>query len=208
MKREESENGVTGDNRSKSMGEALSLRANALFRGRTQAVDREAFEEAYDTYLPKIYNYVCYRVGDEGTAEDITSEVFERALTRLHTYRADRGAFSTWLFRIAHNMVANHLRDKSRRPETRSLESLPTLALSNPSPEEMIIKAEQLRQVQACMRELSEQQQEVLSLKFGAGLSYKEMGKAMNITPTYVGVLLHRAVHDLREALEKKGEIE
>jgi RNA polymerase sigma-70 factor (ECF subfamily) len=105
-------------------------------------------------------------------------------------------------------MVANHLRDKSRRPETRSLESLPTLGLSNPSPEEMVIKAEQLRQVQACVGELSEQQQEVLSLKFGAGLSYKEMGKAMKITPTYVGVLLHRAVRDLREALEKKGEIE
>lgn len=190
------------------MGEALSLRANALFRERTQAVDREAFEEAYDIYLPKIYNYVYYRVGDEITAEDITSEVFERALTRLHTYRADRGAFSTWLFRIAHNLVANHLRDKSRRPETRSLETLPTLALSNPSPEEMVIKAEQLRQVQACMRELSEQQQEVLALKFGAGLSYKEIGKAMKITPTYVGVLLHRAVRDLREALEEKGEIE
>ena len=115
------------------MGEVIPLEAS-VYRVRTQ-LDRATFEELYAAYLPKVYNYVCYRVGDEGTAEDITSEVFERALTRLHTYCADRGAFSTWLFRIAHNLVSNYLRTKRRRPEVCSLECVPQMAISTISPE-------------------------------------------------------------------------
>jgi DNA-directed RNA polymerase specialized sigma24 family protein len=98
------------------MGEMISLRAS-VSRVQTQTLDSAAFEELYSTYLPKVYNYVCYRVGDESTAEDITAEIFERALTHLHTYRSDRGAFSTWLFSVARNLVANYLRAIGRRPE-------------------------------------------------------------------------------------------
>jgi RNA polymerase sigma-70 factor (ECF subfamily) len=185
------------------MGEVIPLKASA-YRVQTQELDRATFEELYDTYLPKVYNYVCYRVGDKSTAEDITSEIFERALTRLHTYRSDRGAFSTWLFRIARNLVINHLRAKGRRPEVRSLESFPLMAVSGASPEQAAIQEEQLRQVQACIRQLPERQQEILALKFGWGLSNQEIAKVMKLKPNHVGVLLHRAVHTLRLTLEKE----
>ena len=66
------------------------------------------------------------------------------------------------------------------------------------------IQAEQLRQVQGCVRQLPERQQEVLALKFGSGLGNQEIAKAMKITPNHVGVLLHRAVRALRQALEEE----
>jgi RNA polymerase sigma factor (sigma-70 family) len=187
------------------MGEMISLRAS-VSRVQTQTLDSAAFEELYSTYLPKVYNYVCYRVGDESTAEDITAEIFERALTHLHTYRSDRGAFSTWLFSVARNLVANHLRARGRRPEVHSLESLPhmQMAAGGVSPEQAAIEADQLRRVQAHMRKLPKRQQEVLALKFGGGLGNQELAKAMKLKPNHVGVLLHRAVRALRLALEEE----
>lgn len=187
------------------MGEMISLRAS-VSRVQTQTLDSAAFEELYSTYLPKVYNYVCYRVGDESTAEDITAEIFERALTHLHTYRSDRGAFSTWLFSVARNLVANHLRARGRRPEVHSLESLPQMqmAAGGVSPEQAAIEADQLRRVQAHMRRLPKRQQEVLALKFGGGLGNQELAKAMKLKPNHVGVLLHRAVRALRLALEEE----
>ena len=185
------------------MGEVISLKAS-VSRVQTQTLDRTAFEELYSVYLPKIHNYVCYRVDDESTAEDITAEVFERALTRLHTYRSDRGAFSTWLFSIARHLVANHLRAKRRRPELYSLESLPQLVVSDVSPEQAVIESDQLRRVRTYMRQLPEQQQDVLALKFGWGLGNQEIAKAIKLKPNHVGVLLHRAVRALRLALEQE----
>jgi RNA polymerase sigma-70 factor (ECF subfamily) len=190
------------------MGGVISLEASVP-RVQTQTLDRAAFEELYDVYLPKVYNYVCYRVGDEHTAEDITAEAFERALTHLHTYRSDRGAFSTWLFRIAHNLVANHLRARDRRPEIYPLESLPQSAATNDtSPEQAAIEADQWRRVQMHMQELPQRQQDVLALKFGAGLGNQEIAKAMKLKPNHIGVLLYRAVRALRQALESEEEEE
>ena len=185
------------------MGEVNTLQAS-VSQVQTFTLDRTAFEELYATYFPKVYNYVCYRVGDRSTAEDITAEVFERALTRLHTYRSDRGAFSTWVFRIARNLIANHMRARSRRPEEQSLDSVSPMIASGVSPEQAAIEAEQLRQVRACVRRLSKRQQEVLALKFGSGLSNREIAKAMRLKPNHVGVLLHRAVRGLRLALEEE----
>jgi RNA polymerase sigma-70 factor (ECF subfamily) len=166
-------------------------------------LDRAEFEELYATYLPKVYNYVCYRVNDVTAAEDITAEVFERALSRLHTYRADQSAFSTWLFTIAHNLVANYQRARKRRPEEFSLESLPALSVGGISLEHATAEAEQLRQIHAYIKQLPEQQQEVLALKFGGGMSNQEIAKAMGLKPNYVGVLLYRAVRALRLDLEE-----
>ena len=120
------------------MEDIVSIKANVT-GAQTQAMDRTTFEELYRTYLPKVYNYICYKVSDRNVAEDITSEVFERALTRLDTYRADRGAFSTWLFRIAHNLVVNHLRTMHRRPQMHPLEASALMPTMGSSPEQTAI---------------------------------------------------------------------
>ena len=73
-------------------------------------LDQSSFAELYTAYLPRIFNYVSYRVMDRDLAEELTSAIFERALKNIHTYRKDKGAFSTWLFTIAHNTVTSHFR--------------------------------------------------------------------------------------------------
>src|SRR5262245_33661724 len=130
------------------MGEMVNVQASHM---PVRSIDRAAFEELYRTYLPKVYNYVCYRLGDVTAAEDVTAEIFERAFTTLPSYRADRGAFSTWLFTIAHNLVANYLCARKRRPADLSLEAVPVLAAGAGSPEQATAEAEQRRQIQLCI---------------------------------------------------------
>ena len=78
--------------------------------------DPEAFGNLYERYVDRIYNYIYYRVGNANEAEDLTARLFHRVLKALPRY-TDRGApFISWLYRIAHNLVANHHRDQSRRP--------------------------------------------------------------------------------------------
>lgn len=185
------------------MEDTVTVKVN-LPRAQAGELDRAAFDEMYARYLPKVYNYVCYKVGNQSLAEDITSEVFERALTRLGTYRAQRGAFSTWLFRIAHNQVANHLRSARRRPEIYSLEDLTPMPVSDASPEQAAIESERWRRVRTQMQELPEPQQEVIALKFGWGLSNQEIAQATKTNANHVGVLLYRAVRALRLALESE----
>jgi len=183
------------------MGEMVNVQASHV---PLPTIDRAAFEELYLAYLPKVHNYICYRLGDVTTAEDVTAEVFERAFTSLPSYRSDRGAFSTWLFTIAHNLVANHLRARKRRPAEVSLETLPATAAADGSPEAATTEAEQRRRIQACIQRLPEQQQEVLAMKFGGGMSNQEIAAAMRLKPNHVGVVLYRAVHALRLKLEEE----
>lgn len=180
--------------------ERITLLELGMTREQTRVAD---FEELYVTYLPKVYNYVRCRVGDRQTAEDITAEVFERVLRKFSSYQVDRGAFSSWLFRIAHNVVANYLRAQKRQPETRSLEDLPLTATTQ-SPEQAMLEEEELQRLLRCMRRLPVKQQEALILKFSCNMDNQEIAQALRSTPNHVGVLLYRAVRALRLALQEE----
>ncbi len=93
--------------------------------------DREAFGVLYEQYIVRIFNYVYYRTGNVHDAEDLTARVFYRALHHIRNYN-DRGVpFSAWLYRIAHNLVANWHRDRSRRQEI-PLSDTPNLPYRGP----------------------------------------------------------------------------
>jgi len=79
--------------------------------------DREAFGQLYEQYVGRIYNYIYYRTGNAYDAEDLTERVFMRALRHIGRYNQRGLPFSAWLYRIAHNLVANWHRDNSRRKE-------------------------------------------------------------------------------------------
>ena len=87
--------------------------------------DANAFGQLYESYVDKVYNYIFYRVGNTHDAEDLTSRAFHRALASIPTYEQRGAPFSAWLFRIAHNLVANWHRDQERRPVVALDEALP-----------------------------------------------------------------------------------
>lgn len=170
---------------------------------RDRVLDRTAFAELYATYLPKVLNYVSYRIADPYVVEDLTSTVFEQALTHLDTYRVDKGAFSTWLFTIAHNTVATFFRKTQRQPLLTSLDALPEIMVKGASPEQAVLEAEQFRQLQSLIHKLPEREQEILALKFGSEMSNQDIARVLGLKPVHVGVLAYRAVQKLRQAVEK-----
>lgn len=164
-----------------------------------QRGEREAFATLYDRYLPRIHGY-CYRVlGTREAAEDANTEVFLRALAALPAYRA--GSFRSWLFAIAHNVVADELR--RRRPSV-SLESAANLTDRGPSTEEAATLAADWSNVLTLLPRLSRDQQQVVALRL-SGLSAVEIGEALGKPRNAVDGIHHRALLRLR-SLVATGE--
>lgn len=166
--------------------------------------DPDAFGELYERYVDRIYNYIYYRVGNAHDAEDLTARVFLRVLKALPRY-VDRGApFASWLYRIAHNLVANHHRDKRRRPSL-SIDDLPLISNWREAPEQVVERHDDERSLWGAINELSEDRRELLTLKFGEGLSNAQIGNLMGRTEGAIKSLYHRTLISLREELERRA---
>jgi len=165
--------------------------------------DAAAFGVLYERYVDRIYNYVFYRVGDTQDAQDLTARVFYRALAHMDEYR-DRGApFAAWLYRIAHNLVANFHRDKSRRREVR-LDDAVTLVEKSDGPDRLAEKNEERNFLLNAIRQLPGERQELLILKFVEELSNAEIGRILGRSEGAVESLYHRTLIVLRDELEGK----
>ncbi|MGD8464082.1 MAG: sigma-70 family RNA polymerase sigma factor [Anaerolineae bacterium] len=156
------------------------------------------YADLYRDYLPRILNYVRLRVGDEALAHDLTAAVFERVIAKQHTLRK-REAFGPWIFRIARNEIAGHYR---RRRQTLSLELVDEQSSSEPTPPEVVLRREQLARLTSALATLSEREQEIIRLKFGAGLRNQEIAKVMRLRAGHVAVILYRALRKLRGQLD------
>src|SRR5512135_3393846 len=140
--------------------------------------DREAFGLLYERYIDRIFNYVYYRTGNLHDAEDLTARVFQRAMNHIHTY-TDRGVpFSAWLYRIAHNLVANWHRDRSRRQEI-PLSDVPVVPTKEDRPETHLVRSQAEESLLRLIRQLPPERQTLLILKFVEDLSNAEIGKIM-----------------------------
>ena len=157
------------------------------------------FESWFRDYREPVYRYVRFRVATREVAEDITSDVFMKALRSLSRYDHRRSAPQTWLLRIARNAVTDHLRALRRRGSLHiSLDRVPDLVSRAPSQEERLLREEQLRKVFNGLAALKEADQEILSLRYGAGLDNQEIAGSLSITPNAVAVRLHRALRRLK----------
>jgi RNA polymerase sigma factor (sigma-70 family) len=157
----------------------------------------DGFATLYRNYLPRVLNYMRLRVGDEMLAQDLTATTFERAFANIHTLRS-ADAFAGWLFRIAHNTVAQYYRD---RRQTERLDEHLDLVDMAPSPELHATQAAKLREILAGLMALSEREQEIVRLKFIAELKNREIGHIMGLTESNVGVILYRALEKLRSQI-------
>lgn len=167
---------------------------------RAAQVDRAAFEILYRRYLGRVYGYAFYQLGDHHDAEDATERTFLAALRALPTFRDEGATFRAWLFRIAHNEIANARRSRFRR-RTEPLPANLERAAPNADPAGLVADAEELRRVLRAVAELPEDRRQVVLLRFVDGLSSREIGQVMDRSEGAARVLLHRALRDLAATL-------
>jgi RNA polymerase sigma-70 factor (ECF subfamily) len=160
--------------------------------------DQEAFGELYERYVERIHRYIYYRTGSDIDAEDLTARTFMKAWEHIGSYD-DRGLpFSAWLYRIAHNLVANWHRDRSRR-QIISLEDLGQWQINEDGPELRAALAEDKAMLHRAISRLPADRQELLVLKFVDHLSNAEIGGIMGRSEGAVKSLYHRTLLSLRE---------
>ncbi len=162
--------------------------------------DPEAFGLLYERYVERIYNYIYYRTSDHHVAEDLTARTFYKTLQHISRYE-DRGApFSAYLYRIAHNLVANWHRDTNRR-KIISLDNLKIIADDYSKPDKVTEKKGEEERLLEAVRRLPADRQQVIILKHVEQMSNAEIGAVMGRTEGAIKSLYHRTLVALREEL-------
>ncbi|MCA9945651.1 MAG: sigma-70 family RNA polymerase sigma factor [Ardenticatenaceae bacterium] len=166
--------------------------------------DKEAFGQLYELYVDRIYNYVYYRTGNVADAEDLTAKIFVRAMKHIPRYKDQGVPFSAWLYRIAHNLVANWHRDHSRR-QIVALDDITHWHVGDESPEFATQLMEDKTLLLSAIRRLPSDRQELLILKFVERLSNAEIGDIMGRSEGAIKSLYHRTLLSLREDLHGRN---
>jgi RNA polymerase sigma-70 factor (ECF subfamily) len=163
--------------------------------------EREAFGVLYERHVTAIYRYVYYRVGSQEDTEDLTARVFARALKHIRNYN-DRGVpFTAWLYRIAHNVVANHHRDNSRHPAV-PLEEVEVFTGQDDDHDQRIDGERERERLLRAIRLLPEERQHLIVLKFVEQMQNAEIGQIMNRSEGAIKSLYHRTLLQLREIMD------
>lgn len=166
--------------------------------------DPEAFGELYRRNVDRIYTYIFYRVGNTADAEDLTARTFYQALSHLSRYQDQGIPFVAWLYRIAHNLVANHHRARGYW-KTTSLEDVELPAGAKDNPERVALANERRRALWAAISRQPEDRQRLLILKFADRLSNEEIGRLMGRTESSIKSLYFRTLKALKADLEARG---
>jgi RNA polymerase sigma-70 factor (ECF subfamily) len=174
--------------------------------------DPRAFVHLYDHYFPRIHAYVHYRVHRQQDAEDITAEVFLKAMRKLDSFRwRHEHSFAAWLFRIAHNLVVDSYRRSEQVESVESALGLEASASNGHSrsgavlasralrPEEILIQQQTFQRMKSLIETLSPRRQEVITLRFFGGLRNKEIADILGLDERTVASHLSRGLRDLRD---------
>ena len=160
--------------------------------------DPAAFGELYDRHFSQIYRFVYSRVRDQTGAEDVTSEVFMKALRGIGRYQDTGRPFSAWLYQIAVNSVNDRYR--ALRP-TEDIDTQVSISTGGPSLDEVAIQNEEVRRIWSLVETLPVPQRTAMVLKFQEDMKIEDIAVAMGKTPGAVKLLIHRGVTRVRATL-------
>ena len=152
------------------------------------------WDAVYADQLPRIYNYFRFRLGSDADVEDLTARTFEKAWRSRASYRRDIAGFSTWLFRIAHNVGVDYLRARRNHVPIEAVDEL----VADSTPERVVELASDLARLAKLTAELGERDRELIALKYGAGVGNRQIAELTGLSESNVGTILHRAVEMLR----------
>lgn len=165
----------------------------------------DVFSERYQTYFPRVFAYVYGRVRNPDIAEDIASEVFERAFIKAASLRNEE-AFGAWIFTITRNIVASHGRKQARHGQPVDSEIMSSLPQEGRSIEGGLLLQEEIHNLVGHMQKLPQREQEIVSLKFDAELSNGQIARILGLTEGNVRVILFRTLKKLRELMEQDSK--
>ena len=168
-----------------------------------QAIDgnQSAFTQIYDEYFNKVYRYIYFRVNSQAEAEDLTQEVFLKAFQAISSYKWRNVPFASWLFRIAHNQVIDHVRKQAKQKRAPLEEAT---AVSAEDPVAITEQKTEVEELTAALKKLPPAQQEVISLRFIAGLHIAEVAKTLGKSEGTIKALQYNGTASLRKILVGK----
>jgi RNA polymerase sigma-70 factor (ECF subfamily) len=164
--------------------------------------DPQAFDRLYRRYLDRVYSYAFYQLGDHHDAEDATERTFLAALAAIDRFHDEGSTFRAWLFRIAHNAIANSHRTRRRR-RTEPITNARQQAAPGADPAGVVARADQQREIRAALARLPAERRQAILLRFVDELSAREIGAVLDRSEGAARVLLHRALRDLAVQLDR-----
>jgi len=160
--------------------------------------DPRAFGELYERYYERIYRYVYHRVGNAPDAEDVTAMIFMKALEAMPTYQLRRSSFAPWLFRIARNAVIDHYRRGRKQSPLDEVE----FYSKDGDPALDVLTAERRAELRSLVEHLSDDQRDVVLMRYSADLSFPEIATTLNKNEPAVRMLLHRGLRKLKAVMD------
>jgi RNA polymerase sigma-70 factor (ECF subfamily) len=177
------------------MTEAFPGEAGVVERART---DAQAFGILYEHYVPLIFRFVFNRVHDRTVAEDLTSEVFFKALRAIDRYQRTSKPFVAWLYQIATNTVIDHVRT---RRSTLDLDAVAEQADGETPVDEQVARRADVRRVWDAVAGLTEAQRLAVTLKLGQDMHTADIAVCMGRSQGAVKLLIHRGLTAIRRQL-------
>jgi RNA polymerase sigma-70 factor (ECF subfamily) len=172
------------------------LKPNLIHKAKK--ADPDVVVELYERYQLRVFRYLYYQIGDQQTAEDLTSEVFIRMINALHDYNQEKFSFQAWLFRIARNLSIDHFRRTNIRMDVRLDENQ---IATHDDPLDLVEQGLTSEQLGRALGRLSANQRDVVIMRFVNGMSIREVAEVMNKSQDSIKGLQRRGLLVLREIL-------
>jgi RNA polymerase sigma-70 factor (ECF subfamily) len=169
------------------------------FQSMVEHIDWDA---VYTKELPRVYNFFLYKLGDKEFAQDLTATTLERAWKLRSKYRSAIAGISSWLFGIARNVLKEHLRkNRSGGQKLQGITSVEEMS-AKIDVEEMVQQQQEKVRLHKILLKLPDREQDLIALKYGAGLTNREIAQVTGLSESNVGSILHRTVNNIRAQLE------
>lgn len=165
--------------------------------------NQQDFSYIFEAYYKRVYNFIYYQVSCHYAAEDLTSQVFLKAMVNIEKYSKDKSPFEVWIFAIAKNIVNDYFRS-IRKYNILSIDGVKELISKMKTPEEIVEISETNDELLKALRRLNTREKSIVSLKFGAELKNKEIAEILDLTENNVGIILYRTMKKLKKELEKE----
>ncbi|SFL77610.1 RNA polymerase sigma-70 factor, ECF subfamily [Paenibacillus sp. 1_12] len=169
-----------------------------------QIISKEEFSRIYEMYSKRVYKYICYRINNHYAAEDICSHVFEKVITKYHSFSQEKSKFEVWLFAIVRNSVTDYYRAQKKGTHF-SLNNLLNMVFIKSSPEELAIRDDNNQELFKALAKLRDKERNILAMKYAAGLKNSEIAQLMGVSESNIGVVVYRSLKKLHKTLVEGG---